>query len=75
MVLMFKLILTSSLLLLSPHFTLAHDAQECEVAGECVGVLLSVVDAANAGECVYMCKHVTGCAWYMQYTLFIIRLW
>ena len=75
MALMFKLVLASSLLLLSPHFVLAQDGQECEVAGECVGVLLSVVDATNAGECVYMCKHVTGCAWYMQYTPSIIRLW
>ena len=48
------------LLLLSPHFS---HTQECNVTGECIGVLLSVVDAANAGECVYTCQHVMGCTW------------
>ena len=65
--LMLKLVLATSLLLLlllsGPHFA---RAQECDVAGECVGVLLSVADAANAGECVYTCQHVTGCAWYLH---------
>ena len=75
MALMLQLVLASSFLLLSPHFTLAQDAQECEVAGECVGVLLSVMDAANVGECVYTCQHVTGCTWYMHYTPFILGLW
>ena len=75
MALMLKLVLASSFLLLFPHFTLAQDGQECEVAGECVGVLLSVMDATNAGECVYTCKQVTGCTWYMHYTPFIIFLW
>ena len=71
----FKLLLilaTSLLLLLPPHFTLAQVEPECEVAGECVGVLLSVMDAANEGECVYTCQHDTGCAWYLRYRVTMV---
>ena len=51
------------------HVAQAQQEPECDVPGECVGVLISVSDANNVGECVYTCQHVTGCAWYVHVVL------
>jgi len=54
------------LLFLSP-FAHAQQELQCDIPGECVGVLISVTEASNSGECVFLCKHVTSCAWYTFY--------
>ena len=59
-----KLIFVLFPLFLSPFAAQAQQEPECDVPGECVGVLISVSDVRNTGECVFSCQHVTGCAWY-----------
>jgi len=55
------------LLFLSPNAKAQQEQPECDIPGECVGVLISVSEASNTGECVISCQHVTGCAWYTFY--------
>ena len=50
--------------LLSP-FAHAQEGAQCNVPGECVGILITVSDAGGVGDCVFACQQDTNCTWFV----------
>ena len=54
-------------LLLFVMLTIAHaqEAAQCDVPGECIGILITVIDADSMGDCVFACQHDINCTWFV----------
>ena len=56
-------------LLLLVLLTIANAQEEeaqCDVPGECVGILITVTDAEGVGDCVFACQQDINCTWFVH---------
>ncbi len=62
------MMLHKGLLVLVLFFVSWVSAQECDIAGECVGDLHGFTYEETANDCLAACQGVPECAWYSYNT-------